>query len=139
MLVVEDEPLIRMLICDLLEEEGCACADAADADDALAMLDAGWCPHILVTDYNLGPGPDGVMLAAEAMQRLPDLPVVYVTGNPECVTERPLSRLERVVAKPFVPAHLIAAIHELAPHGHAVPSGASGSGRLTNYADALTI
>ena len=66
-LVVEDEALIRMLVCDLLEEAGFACAETADAAEALALLDAGLCkPEVLVTDYNLGPGLDGKALARGA-------------------------------------------------------------------------
>jgi CheY-like chemotaxis protein len=112
-LVVEDEALIRMLICDLLAEIGFECREAADADRAFAALDGvdGWRPDILVTDYNLGPGPNGAEVAAEAVRRLPGLPVIYATGNPECLSDvRPQAR---VLAKPFAAADLILAIDEL--------------------------
>jgi CheY-like chemotaxis protein len=111
-LVVEDEALIRMLICDLLEAAGFECREAGDARDALATLDGtdDWRPDILVTDYNLGPGPNGRDVAAEAVRRLPGLPIIYATGNPECLKH--IGPRERVVAKPFAVADLILAIAE---------------------------
>jgi CheY-like chemotaxis protein len=125
-LVVEDEALIRMLICDLLEEAGFDCREAGDAGEAFAALHGadGWRPNILVTDYNLGPGPNGTEVAAEAVRRLPGLPVIYVTGNPECLNDvRPQAR---VLAKPFAMADLILAIDELgAPVALRVPEPSS--------------
>jgi CheY-like chemotaxis protein len=112
-LVVEDEALIRMLICDLLAEVGFECREARDAAEAFAALDEvdEWRPDILVTDYNLGPGPNGAEVAAEAVRRMPGLPVIHVTGNPECL--RDVWPQARVFAKPFAVADLILAIDEL--------------------------
>ena len=115
-LVVEDEAVIRMLVCDLLEEAGFACTEAADAAEALAILDAGLCrPEVLVTDYNLGPGLDGKALAREALRRLPGIPVAYVTGNPECFDRHSLKPWERLVAKPFAGDDLVAAVRAIQP------------------------
>ena len=101
-LVVEDECLIRMLVCNLLEEAGYACIEAANAVEALALLDSKLCcPALLVTDFNLGPGPNGQTLAREAVSRIPGLPVVFMTGNPEAFDDYPFRADERLVAKPF--------------------------------------
>lgn len=100
-LVVEDEPLIRLSICDLLEEAGFVCAAAADAREALALLDSGLRPVVMLTDFNLGPGLNGRALATEALARRPGLAVVHVTANPECLLEHVLQPREQVVAKPF--------------------------------------
>ena len=114
-LIVEDEVLIRMLVRDLLDEAGFDCEEAQDAEEALALLDGvnGWRPDILVTDYNLGPGPNGADVATEAMLRLPGLGVVHATGNPECLTDRLLGPRERILAKPFSAADLLAVVHGL--------------------------
>jgi DNA-binding response OmpR family regulator len=121
-LVVEDEYLIRFLICDLLEDAGFRCAEAGDAEAALALLDGGLCrPDILVTDFNLGPGMDGKALAREVLRRLPGLPVAYVTGNPECFEDRPLGVRERLVPKPFASADLVAALRGLHPTAAFLP------------------
>ncbi|MGG5890557.1 response regulator [Falsiroseomonas sp. HC035] len=114
-LIVEDEELIRMLVRDLLEEFGFDCRDAGDVDAVTAILDdnSGWQPDLLVTDYNLGPGPDGVAVARACRRRFPGLPVVYATGNPECLVGQPLSSRDCVVAKPFTPHELVAAVREV--------------------------
>lgn len=114
-LVVEDESLIRMSICDILEEAGLACVDTGSARDALALLDAGLRPVVLVTDYNLGPGLNGWALATEALARLPDLAVVHVTANADCLQEHPLRPREEVLAKPFEVADLVQAVLRLWP------------------------
>jgi CheY-like chemotaxis protein len=63
---------------------------------------------VLVTDINLGPGTDGLALAAAARRVRPGLPVVYVTANPERVaTARRGGAVDRVVAKPFAPDALV--------------------------------
>ena len=134
-LVVEDEPLIRGLVRDLLEEAGFRCAEAADAEEALDLLDGGLCaPDVLATDYNLGPGPDGRDLAREVQRRLPRLPRVFATGNPDCFADHPFAAWERLVAKPFAGADLVAAIHELLsgvplPHVAAAANGGGIDGR----------
>ena len=119
-LVVEDEALIRMLVCDLLEEAGFACIEAADSTEALALLDRGLCrPDIMVTDYNLGACLNGQALAQEAVRRLPGLAVAFVTGNPEAFDDYPLRSWERLVAKPFAGDDLVEAVRGLRqPHQH---------------------
>ena len=115
-LVVEDECLIRMLVCDLLAEAGYTCVEAANAIEALALLDGKLCrPTLLVTDFNLGHGPNGQMLAREAVRRLPGLPVVFMTGNPEAFDDYPFRADERLVAKPFSGADLVARAAALLP------------------------
>jgi CheY-like chemotaxis protein len=118
-LVVEDELLIRMLVCELLEDAGLDCTEAASAEEALRLLDQGQCrPDLLVTDFS--PGLDGMTLAREVQRRLPALPTVFVTGNPECFADYPFQAWERLLAKPFVGANLIATVCALWPEGRAI-------------------
>jgi CheY-like chemotaxis protein len=114
-LVVEDEPLIRMHLCDLLEEAGFECGEAGNAAQAIALLEDGWRPEILVTDFNLGPGPDGAELAADVLRRLPKLRIVFATGNPECLAGRGCRPADRILAKPFSAAELIEAVGDPDP------------------------
>jgi CheY-like chemotaxis protein len=101
-LLVEDDPVIRLTIADFLEETGLLIWEADNAKDALMMLDD---PvreiSVLVTDLGLGPGDDGLDLAAKAKGRLPHLQVVYETGSPEKLAGRSLAPWERVFLKPF--------------------------------------
>jgi two-component system OmpR family response regulator len=118
-LVVEDECLIRMLVCNLLEEAGYVCIEATNAIEALALLDSKLCrPALLVTDFNLGPGPNGQTLAREVVSRLPGLPVVFMTGNPESFDDYRFRGNERLVAKPFSGTHLVERVAELLPVVH---------------------
>jgi DNA-binding response OmpR family regulator len=116
-LIVEDEALVRMLVRDLLEEAGFACEEAADAAQALALLDRAdpvAMPDLLVTDLNLGPGPDGLAVAAEARRRRPGLRVVYATGNPDMLDRRALPPGDRVFSKPFDAFELAAEVRAMA-------------------------
>lgn len=118
-LVVEDEAEIRMLVCDLLADAGHACLAAADAAQALALLDDGRCwPDAMVTDFNLGPGLDGQALAAEVARRLPRLATVFITGNPEAFDNYPMRPWQRLVAKPFAGADLVQAVTGLGSARH---------------------
>lgn len=118
-LVVEDEPMIRLLVCDVLEGAGLPVADAADANAALGLLSAlgaGRTPcQVLVTDVNLGAGLDGIALADEVRRNVPGLHVLYITGNPERVLKggaAPKPR-ECVLGKPFHVAELVATVQRL--------------------------
>jgi CheY-like chemotaxis protein len=115
-LVVEDEPLIRMMVCDLLEDAGFAVAEAADSAEALGALVAAsdGRPSVLVTDINMGHGPDGLVLADAARRVRPGLPVVYVTACPERLAGRRFGPDERLLAKPFDPDALVREVVGLA-------------------------
>ena len=113
-LVVEDEPMVLMLLEDYLESVGLQVATAADAVRAMAALD-GPAAHarVLVTDLNLGPGPDGLAAADEAHRRLPGLRVVYATGNPDLLRGRALPTGDRIYAKPFDASALAAEVRAM--------------------------
>jgi CheY-like chemotaxis protein len=120
-LVVEDEALVRILICDCLADEGMAVAETWNAECALGIAARRLAAEaVLVTDLNLGPQElNGLDLAAEMRRRMPRIGVVYVTGNPEWVTDRgrPLEDWERLVAKPFLPSQLVEAVRAVCPRG----------------------
>jgi DNA-binding response OmpR family regulator len=126
-LVVEDEVLVLMLLCDAFEDAGLCVEAAPDAEAALSLLEGSGGgtdkgkvrsralrPGVLVTDLNLGPGADGLSLAAEARRLMPGLPVVYVTGNPDLVSSRGLGPGEVLVPKPFDPIALAEEVRALA-------------------------
>lgn len=101
-LLVEDDTVVRLTLCECLEDAGLEILDAGDATTALAMLEAS--PRhitILVTDLDLGPGDNGLVLAGKAKRRLPRLRVVYATGSPEMLRGRRMRPWERIFIKPF--------------------------------------
>ncbi|CAH2599381.1 Histidine kinase [Rhodovastum atsumiense] len=78
-LVVDDDPLVREMLCASLEDLGYAVQAEADAAAALARLDTGLAVDVLLTDFCM-PGTDGLALIREARLRRPDLPAVLSTG-----------------------------------------------------------
>ena len=112
-LVVDDEWWVRAFLRVGLEDAGFAVTEAQDAEAALAAMDA--TPvRVLVTDVNLGAGPDGLALAAAARRRRPDLRVVYVSGDPDRFRQRCLGTWERFVPKPFPVGTVVRAVSEMA-------------------------
>jgi CheY-like chemotaxis protein len=73
-LVVEDEPFVRVVTAEMLSDLGYLVAEAASASDALDIIAGGLEPDILVTDY-LMPGMNGTDLARRV---LADRPLVHV-------------------------------------------------------------
>jgi PAS domain S-box-containing protein len=78
-LVVDDDTLVRELLAQELEELGYEVSQAADGLAALTLLDRGERVDLLVTDFSM-PGMNGLLLAQEARQRRPFLPVLLLTG-----------------------------------------------------------
>jgi response regulator RpfG family c-di-GMP phosphodiesterase len=100
-IVVDDEPAVRELLVDILSEEGYALESSAEADSALEkMRDEHF--DLLLTDIRL-PGMDGIELIREAMQVLPDIIPVVMTGNASLDTARAAVRggAFDYVLKPF--------------------------------------
>ncbi|CAH0174239.1 response regulator [Microbacterium sp. Bi128] len=80
-LVVEDQPAMRALLCDMLahrEFEPTGAADAAEATTAFAATD----PDVLLTDIDLGTRPSGVELATMLTGLAPHLAVVFLSSFP---------------------------------------------------------
>jgi DNA-binding response OmpR family regulator len=76
-LVVEDEPMIRMTLQDALEDAGYAVMWASDGHEAMRLLEErGKELNGLITDVKLGDSPDGWHVARHAREISPDLPVV---------------------------------------------------------------
>jgi len=107
-LVVEDEPLVRMFITDALEDEGFKVLEAANADEALILLQAR--PDVLavLTDVEM-PGRSGYELAEAIHERLPSLSLVIMSGRcwPETL---PVNSV--FLAKPVPAAKLVAQVKQ---------------------------
>lgn len=80
LLLVEDDPLLRMTLAEVLAEAGFAVLEAEDAESALGLLAVHEDLALLLTDINL-PGADGFALARAARRLRPGLPVVYASGR----------------------------------------------------------
>jgi PAS domain S-box-containing protein len=102
-LVVEDEPLVSMLLTDLLEELGYATIDAADAASGLKVLQSGQRIDLLITDVGLPGGMNGRQLVDAARAGRPALKVLFVTGYAEggVLDDYQSTPGTHVITKPF--------------------------------------
>ena len=84
-LVVEDEPVIRDLIVEVLRDLGYRALEAADGPSGLKVLQTRERIDLVVTGVGL-PGLNGRELADHARERRPDLKVLFITGYAENAT-----------------------------------------------------
>lgn len=106
-LVAEDDPLVRDMVERALRGAGYDVVAADCGAEALRALDHGSrAPHLLLTDVVL-PDLDGRDVAAAAVARRPDLPVVFMSGYVEAAAERPFPKGAPFLPKPFATAALL--------------------------------
>jgi DNA-binding NtrC family response regulator len=114
-LVVDDEPGVRRLACQMLEREGYGTMEAEDGREALALLSADPSRVALVlTDVRM-PHMNGMQLEEAIRDEWPRLPVILMSGE---VTREWIARLVReeplrVLRKPFDPAELVEKVRAL--------------------------
>ena len=102
-LVVEDEPLVRMAAVDMIQDLGLVVIPAADAETALEILHGQTRVDVLFTDIGL-PGMRGPELAARAAELRPGIRVVFASGYGEGVPGAPGGWTN--LAKPYDQADL---------------------------------
>ncbi|WP_425483863.1 ATP-binding protein [Caulobacter soli] len=107
-LVVDDEPTIRMLIVDTLNELGYSCAEAPDGPAGLKILQSGARIDLLITDVGLPGGLNGRQVADAARALRPDLKVLFITGYAEnaVLNHGHIQHGMEVLTKPFAVADL---------------------------------
>jgi DNA-binding NtrC family response regulator len=106
-LVVEDDPLQRAFVADLLKGEGLEVVECASAEAAeLVLVSTGNELRALVTDVNLAGAMSGVELAQFAKRRFPDLNVVMVSGRGSPY----IPHDTRFLMKPYAPDDLLDAV-----------------------------
>ena len=79
-LVVDDDPVIQTLVRNILERAGYDVFTAASGEDALNLIRLGRIPHLAIVDVNMPPGMDGFTFCEEAHNRVPNLPVIMLSG-----------------------------------------------------------
>ena len=80
-LVVEDEPFIRMNAADFLSDAGFEVMEAGNATEAIAILERRRDIRLVFTDINMPHGIDGLKLAALIRDRWPPIEIVVTSGN----------------------------------------------------------
>jgi len=102
-LVVDDEPTVRMLVTDLLRELGYVIIEAADGAGGLEVLHSDAHIDLLVTDVGLPGGLNGRQLADAARVHRPALKVLFITGFAETslLSDGHLEPGMAILTKPF--------------------------------------
>lgn len=109
-LIIEDHPMIAMLLQDALEDEGATSFSfAATQHDAIALA-LQYPPTIITSDVNLleGTGPRAV---EQIHRHLGDVPVIFITATPDVC--QPCAPPGIVLVKPVNPRQVAAAFHQL--------------------------
>jgi two-component system NtrC family sensor kinase len=108
-LVVEDDPGVSSVLCELLEQLGYSTATAPGAADALELLKAGPPVDLLLTDVVMTGPLNGLELARTVNARHPDVRVIVMTGYAAEI-ERIAAEGFTILTKPFDATTLSAAI-----------------------------
>ena len=111
-LVVEDEPFVRMVATEGLEDAGFEVIEAASADDALRILSSRDDVGVLFTDINMPGSCDGVELARLVHERWPALRIVITSGK-EHLRASEIPDEGRFVPKPYWPGQIADVIEEM--------------------------
>lgn len=80
-LLVEDEPLIRLFVAELLEDSGFKVVEAANATEALVLLEAGLEINVLLTDVDMPNGCNGFELAHRVHESWPEAEILIMSGR----------------------------------------------------------
>jgi two-component system, cell cycle response regulator CpdR len=114
LLLVEDEGLIRLDLKDALAEAGFDVTEAANGEKALSEFEADASRFRgLITDINLGKGPDGWEVARRGRELIRDLPVLYISAHAPADWPSKGVPNSLIVSKPFAVAQIITAISTL--------------------------
>ena len=113
-LVVDDEAMLRSIFSDLLAHEGYGCVTAANAIDALQIIEANLIElDLLVTDIRMPGALNGLDLANKVRELQPRTSILLISGfADDPLTKGAEERGYRILAKPFRHAHLAAAVKE---------------------------
>jgi DNA-binding response OmpR family regulator len=108
-LVVEDDPGVRRLLCDIAETEGCEVHARSSYDEVEGDLD--WAEAV-VLDLRL-PGTDGIEALRRMREEDPDRPVIVVTADPGRRAEASRLGAAAYLVKPFDAQDLLGVLDDV--------------------------
>jgi CheY-like chemotaxis protein len=114
-LIVDDEPAVRMLVADVLTELGYAVIEAADGVSGIKILRSDTRIDLVISDVGLPGGMNGRQMADAGRAMRPDLKTLFITGYAETavVGNGALEPGMQVLTKPFSIDALAASVREL--------------------------
>ncbi len=112
-LIVEDEPLLRLSAVDMVEDAGFEAVEAADATQAVAILEKRFDIRIVFTDIDMPRGLDGMKLAALVRDRWPPIEIIMTSGH---IAPRQADLPARTLffSKPYKEKEVVAAMWKFA-------------------------
>ena len=105
-LVVEDDPLLRMLAVEVVEEAGCIAIEVRDADEAVILLESRTDIALVFTDINMPGSMDGLKLAHAVRDRWPPIKILVVSGKQQ-LQSSDLPSNSCFVSKPYQASALV--------------------------------
>ena len=115
-LIVEDEFLLRMNAVDMVGAAGFEVVAAANADEAIEILEARHDVTVIFTDIQMPGSMDGLKLARAVRGRWPPIKIIATSGHAD-VRETDLPEGGRFVPKPYDSAQVAGVLRELTGSG----------------------
>jgi CheY-like chemotaxis protein len=114
-LVVEDEPFVRMDISDALVAAGITVLEAGNADDAIRLLESHPKIQALFTDIDMPGSMNGLMLATAVRDRWPPIQILITSGHRYiCDVDLPVEG--HFFSKPYDPSQVVKTMRNMV-HG----------------------
>ncbi|HEV7909878.1 MAG TPA: response regulator [Methylocella sp.] len=110
-LIVEDEPFVRLTGADLLAEAGFEVLEAGNADEAMRILEATPEVRVVFSDVEMPGSLDGLGLARNICQRWPSIGIVLTSGHR--IRAETIPRDGKFLAKPYDGQVLVRHIEEI--------------------------
>ena len=111
-LIVEDEFLLRMDAVDMIGGAGFEVIEAANADEAIEILEARRDITVVFTDVQMPGSMDGLRLAEAVHGRWPPIKIIATSGHVH-VSDTDLPEGGRFLSKPYSPMQVMGVLREL--------------------------
>ena len=111
-LVVEDTPAVRKMVCAMLSQTGYHCLEAGDGVEALRLLEDAGDVQLVLTDVIM-PNMDGPELARQLSQVRPELRILFMSGYVEDTVVRSIGKASSLfLPKPFTATALMEKVRQ---------------------------
>lgn len=112
-LVVEDDTLLRMHAAEMIEEAGFSVLEAANADEAIKLLETRLDIAVMFTDIDMPGSMNGLKLAHAVANRWPPIRIVTTSGHFQ-MRDGDLPTGGLFIAKPYLSHQILSTLRELA-------------------------
>jgi CheY-like chemotaxis protein len=120
-LVVEDDEILRMCAANVIADAGFTPIEAANADEAIAILESRSDIALLFTDIQMPGSMDGLGLTRTVQERWPAIKIILVSGRAELSElDRPAN--SRFFQKPFTTRQIIQGLQDMIQSGEVQPA-----------------